>query len=74
MNLKGFREAANLTQTELARASGVSQQLISHIETGHRDFAELGLERARAIVAALCRAGASCELDEVFPPADRSAA
>ena len=71
MHLKEFRERAALTQTELARASGVSQQLISHIETGQRDFEELGLTRARAIVAALNAAGERCDLDEVFPPSER---
>lgn len=74
MFLKDFRELANLTQAELARASGVSQQLISHIETGHRSPAELGLDRARAIVAALVESGATCALDDVFPPRSVEAA
>lgn len=32
--LRTFREAAGLNQTELAKASGVSQRAISAIETG----------------------------------------
>jgi putative transcriptional regulator len=68
MSLKEFREASGLSQKQLAAASGVSQQLISHIETGQRSPAELGLDRARAIVSALATAGADCELDDVFPP------
>lgn len=75
MNLKEFRESVGLSQKQLAHSSGVSQQLISHIETGQRSPAELGLDRARAIVAALAGAGAKCDLDDVFPPfGGRSAA
>lgn len=74
MNLKDFREATGLSQKQLAQASAVSQQLVSHIETGRRSAAELGLERARAIVAALVAAGADCDLDDVFPAGERSAA
>lgn len=65
--LRTCREQLALSQIELAQLAGVSQQLISHLETGRRDAAELGLERARAIVAALRNAGASWTLDDVFP-------
>lgn len=34
--LQDFRESRHLTQAELAKASGVTQQAISNIETGKR--------------------------------------
>lgn len=68
MSLRSHREQTGLSQVELAQLSGISQQLVSHLETGRRNPAELGLDRARAIVAALVTAGAECDLDDVFPP------
>jgi len=68
MSLRSHREQTGLSQVELAQLSGISQQLVSHLETGRRNPSELGLDRARAIVAALVTAGAECDLDDVFPP------
>jgi transcriptional regulator with XRE-family HTH domain len=33
-NLKKYRESCNLTQAQLAKAAGVTQSLIGHIERG----------------------------------------
>ncbi len=73
MSLKGFREQAGITQAQLAEAAGVSQQLVSHLETGLRRAEELGLDRARALVEAINRAGIDCTLDEVFPRSEQAA-
>lgn len=36
VNVRALRQAQNLSQADLSRATGVSQQIISMIETGYR--------------------------------------
>ena len=64
MSLLKYRKAANLTQQELAQASGVTQQVISLIERSPAPNVEL--KTARALIAALNQK-VTCSIDEVFP-------
>lgn len=38
VNIRAIREKRNMTQAQLSRVSGVSQQLISMVETGYRSI------------------------------------
>ena len=61
-----LRSGASVSQTALAGALGWSQGRLSNYEAGRRTP---GLYECRLIVSALNLLGASCMLDEVFPPA-----
>ncbi len=63
--IRHFRESSSLTREDLAKAIGRKEAAIGHYELGRRIP---GLEVARKIVIALNSAGASCSLDDVFPP------
>ncbi|KFI96880.1 helix-turn-helix domain-containing protein [Bifidobacterium stellenboschense] len=53
MTLKELRQAAGLTQEQLAEASGVPQPVISAYERGAKDWRNMPLERAIALADAL---------------------
>ena len=61
--LKKAREKAGLSQRELARASGVSQGMISQIEAGHKEGGLRIFEKLAAALGvsfeALCRSEGS---------------
>ncbi|MDU8575230.1 helix-turn-helix transcriptional regulator [Pseudomonas syringae] len=60
-----IREGAGITQASLRRALGWNQSRLANYESGLRNP---GLSEARLIVIALNELGATCVLDEVFPP------
>ena len=60
-----YRERAGIKQRELVVVLGWTQTRISNYEAGRRTA---GLAECRAITAALNQLGASCSLDDVFPP------
>jgi len=64
MSLLAYRKKAQLSQRELARMSGVTQQLVSLIERS--DSPNVELKTARAFVRAL-NTRVKCSLDQVFP-------
>lgn len=53
MTLKELREAANLTQAQLAERSGVPRTVIAKYESGAKDWRNMPLERAIALANAL---------------------
>ncbi|MBW3089586.1 helix-turn-helix domain-containing protein [Bifidobacterium miconisargentati] len=53
MTLKELREAKGWTQSQLAKASGVPQPVISAYENGAKDWRNMPLERALALADAL---------------------
>lgn len=59
LKVKQIREAKGLTQTELAKRSGISRQTISAIENGKTE--ELKIGTVKAIAAAL-----ETTIDEIF--------
>ncbi|SET28948.1 helix-turn-helix transcriptional regulator [Thorsellia anophelis] len=64
-NLKQIRKAIGLSQCALSKSIGVTQGAIGHYEAGRRSP---DLQTCRAIVEELNSRGASCSLDDVFPP------
>lgn len=60
-----IRRKARISQVALAAQLSWSQPRLSNYEGGRR---EPGLAESRAIVAALNNLGATCTLDDVFPP------
>jgi len=60
-----FREKSGIKQRDLVAALGWTQTRLSNYEAGRRTA---GLAECRAITAALNWLGASCSLDDVFPP------
>lgn len=69
--IRQYRESGGLAQEQVARLVGVTKQAICNLE--QRD-ARPSIDTCRAIVAALNQSGVPCTLDDVFPPADASAA
>ncbi|KJH75329.1 MULTISPECIES: helix-turn-helix transcriptional regulator [unclassified Pseudomonas] len=65
-NMKTIREKIGITQSELAKAVGLTQGAIAHYENDRR---KPGLDECRRIVAALNASGATVTLDDAFPPA-----
>lgn len=65
------RKKAGITQQQLAGLVGLTQAAIGHYERGRRTP---GLAESRAIVAALNALGATCTLDDVFPPEQEATA
>lgn len=63
-NLRQIREAAGITQAELAAAIGMTQGAIGHYESGRRTP---GLSECRSILAVLQKRNVHCTLDQVFP-------
>jgi transcriptional regulator with XRE-family HTH domain len=63
-NLKRLRQSADLTQTDLARKSGVDQSMISKIERG--EFENLTLDTLRSLTKAL-----GCSVVELLPEEDK---
>lgn len=51
--LRRLRNAAGLTQNQLAQASGVNARQIRRVESGDSDAANLTLQNALALAAAL---------------------
>lgn len=64
--ISDLRRTARISQLALASHLGWSQGRISNYEAGRR---VPGLDDCRAIVGALNVLGATCSLDDVFPPA-----
>ncbi|SDJ60433.1 helix-turn-helix transcriptional regulator [Pseudomonas indica] len=63
--IKEIRGQAGIRQRELFAALGWTQTRLSNYEAGRR---VPGLAECREIVRALNRLGATCSLDDVFPP------
>ena len=59
MRLKEIRESKNISQSELAKKTGVNQSLISMIESKKRDNPSI------STVVALCD-GLDCTLEEMI--------
>ena len=66
-----LRRSAGIAQLALANELGWSQGRLSNYEAGRR---EPGLAECRAIVRALERLGATCTLDDAFPPEQEATA
>lgn len=62
-----IRAEGNLSQAQLCSKLGWSQGRISNYESGARTP---GLEDSRRIVEALNALGATCTLDDAFPPTE----
>ncbi|NWC90346.1 putative transcriptional regulator [Pseudomonas grimontii] len=60
-----IRKEAQIKQRDLREVLGWTQARLSNYESGHR---MPGLSECRAITAALNQLGATCTLDDVFPP------
>ncbi|KJK17145.1 helix-turn-helix transcriptional regulator [Pseudomonas sp. 2(2015)] len=67
-NVRKIREEACITQADLRRKLNWHQSRLANYEAGRRIP---GLEEARLIVIALNELGASCSLDEAFPPTEQ---
>lgn len=65
-HVRAIRKHAGISQADLRRALGWSQSRLANYESG---FRKPGLHQARQIISALNLLGASCELDDAFPPA-----
>jgi putative transcriptional regulator len=63
-NLKQIREAAGITQADLAEAIGMTQGAIGHYESGRRTP---GVRECRLILAALRKRKVKCTFDQLFP-------
>ncbi|MCE2029254.1 helix-turn-helix transcriptional regulator [Sessilibacter corallicola] len=65
--IKAYREKLGISQTALATKCGweKGQVRLSNYETGSR---EPKLNDMRIIVSQLNKLGASCSIDDVFPP------
>lgn len=64
-NLREVREAANVSQTALAKMVGCSQGAIGHYEAGRRTP---NLSMCRELVNALNKLGEKVQIDDLFPP------
>lgn len=64
-NLQKRREAKNLSQTDLAKASGVHINVINRIERGERESSNLTLDTAVKLAKAL-----DCHAEEIFDDED----
>lgn len=64
-NIARLRKEAQIKQRYLGQVLGWTQARLSNYESGNR---MPGLSDCRAITAALNRLGATCTLDDVFPP------
>lgn len=69
-NLRTKREAAKVSQKDLAKLVGCTQGAIGHYESGRR---QPDLKTCRKLVAALNAFGANVKLDDVFPPEQHAA-
>lgn len=65
-----YRSSGGLSQSAVAKATGLSQPTICGIERG----SETTVNNARRIVDALVSHGVACSLDDVFPIAEKTAA
>lgn len=52
-NLKELRQAAGISQAELARISGVNKRMIEHYEQGFKDLSKAAFETGLRIAEAL---------------------
>lgn len=52
-NLKELRQAAGISQAELARRSGVNKRMIEHYEQGFKDLSKAAFETGLRIAEAL---------------------
>jgi transcriptional regulator with XRE-family HTH domain len=59
--LKDLRETAGLSQSVLARKSGLSVRTLQDYEQGRRDINGIGIKRAAALVAAL-----GCNIEDLL--------
>lgn len=64
-NLKRIREEKGMSQSELSRASGISQSMIAQVERGTKT---LTLITAKILVDALC-----CKLDDLLDDQQKGA-
>ncbi|WP_055428135.1 helix-turn-helix transcriptional regulator [Bifidobacterium aesculapii] len=65
MGLKELRKARGLTQTALAKQTGIAQTILSSYETGRRDVHNMTLDNALRLSRALgCRPD---ELTDGYP-------
>ena len=60
-NLYRLRKEAGLSQTELAKAAGVHNNIISRIERGERSASKMSLDTAARLAAAL-----NCHADDLL--------
>ena len=60
-NLKTVRESKGLSQSQLARASGVSVRQIQHYEQGFRDINKASVETVWKLAEAL-----HCEMTDIM--------
>lgn len=63
-NLKSIREAAGLTQLDLAKKTDVTKASISNYETGVR---KPKIMLAQKIAVAISDSGYACTIDDLFP-------
>ena len=61
MKLKEYRERAGLSQSELARASGVSVRMIQHYEQGAKD-----INKAAVITVKQLADAVGCKIEELI--------
>lgn len=61
MNLKQKRKDANMTQAELARASGVNIRMIQHYEQGFKD-----INKAEALTVLKLADALGCEVRDIL--------
>ena len=52
-NLKKLRQAAGISQAELAKLSGVNKRMIEHYEQGFKDLSKAAFETGLRIAEAL---------------------
>ena len=64
-NLKRIREAAGISQSKLAEASGVSVRMIQHYEQGFKD-----LNRAQAITVHRLAQALDCKVEDLVETVD----
>lgn len=60
-NLKAVRESKGLSQSQLAKASGVNVRLIQHYEQGFRDINKASVETVWKLAEAL-----HCEMTDIM--------
>lgn len=60
-NLRVYREEADLTQSELAEASGVSLRMIQHYEQGVKDINKAQVATVKALADAL-----NCKIENLM--------
>lgn len=62
-NLQKMRKAAGMSQSELARAAGLSLRTLQALESGARDINKLAVRTALNIAKTL-----NCSVEEILEP------